>query len=140
MNISDISAVSGLSSMPLQTQTPRTVGTASAQQFRELMAAPECDAAQGPCEAQPNDAAKLQATTPNDSAASAATKLHQAMDMDIEKVLMANLPSADASMAEFAVGMLRAQVKVSQAAIAIEMVSKTTQSLSQGVQSLTTRG
>ena len=61
------------------------------------------------------------------------------MSMDIEKVLMANLPAPNASPAEFAMGLLRAQVKVSQAAIAIEMVSKTTQSLSQGVQSLTTR-
>jgi predicted outer membrane protein len=61
------------------------------------------------------------------------------IDLDIEKVLMANMPAANASPAEFAMGMLRAQVKVAQAAIAIEMVNKTTQSLSQGVQSLANR-
>ncbi len=72
------------------------------------------------------------------SEASASNKPEH-IDLDIEKVLMANLPNMNASPAEFAMGMLRAQVKVAQAAIAIEMVNKTTQSLSQGVQSLATR-
>lgn len=61
------------------------------------------------------------------------------LELDIEKVLMANLPPAHASPAEFAMGMLRAQVRVAQAALAIEMVNKTTHSLSQGIQSLATR-
>jgi len=98
---------------------PRAVDPAAGQRFRELMAAPECDPAASSCAAQPT--------------------LSRALNLDIEQVLMANLPPPDASAAEYAMGLLRAQVKVSQAAIAIEMVNKTTQSLSQGVQSLTTR-
>ena len=59
--------------------------------------------------------------------------------LDIERALMSHLPRADASPAEFAMGLLRAQVKAAQTAIAIELVNKTTQQLSQGVQSLATR-
>lgn len=52
---------------------------------------------------------------------------------------MSTLPPADATPAEFALGMLRAQVKVAQAAVGIELAAKTTQTLTQGVQTLTTR-
>ena len=52
---------------------------------------------------------------------------------------MSHLPAANATPAEFAVGLLRAQVKVTNMAVAIELLSKTTQTLSQGVQTLTTR-
>ncbi len=120
MNFSDVSAVSGVAAAPLAVQEgPRAVDAATTQQFRGLMSVSDCDHAASACDAQPQG--------------------RDAWSMDIEKVLMANLPSPNASPAEFAMGLLRAQVKVSQAAIAIEMVSKTTQSLSQGVQSLTTR-
>jgi hypothetical protein len=121
MNFSDVSAVSGVAATtPVSVQDgPRAVDVASTQQFRGLMATADCDPASAACDARPS--------------------FEKTMSMDIEKVLMANLPSPNASPAEFAMGLLRAQVKVSQAAIAIEMVSKTTQSLSQGVQSLTTR-
>jgi hypothetical protein len=123
MNMSDVSALSGMAAQPLVAQAPRPVAAASAQQFRDLMGAGDCGQGHAACAAQ----------------SPAQTQLHKALDLDIEKVLMANMPSPNASPAEFAAGLLRAQVKVSQAAIAIEMVSKTTQSLSQGVQSLTTR-
>jgi hypothetical protein len=120
MNLTDVSAVPGLASTSfVPREGPRSVDAAISQQFRELMGTSDCGRAVGPCKDQP--------------------KVDNTLSMDIEKVLMANLPPSNASPAEFAMGMLRAQVKVSQAAIAIEMVSKTTQSLSQGVQSLTTR-
>lgn len=120
MNFSDVSAVSGVAAISIAAQEgPRAVDVQTSQQFRELMSASHCSPTAAACDAPPS----FQAT----------------MGMDIEKVLMANLPPPNASPAEFAVGLLRAQVKVSQAAIAIEMVNKTTQSLSQGVQSLTTR-
>lgn len=120
MNFSDVSAISGIAATPIAAQEgPRAVDPASTQQFRELMSSADCNPTAAACDAQPS--------------------FQQTISMDIEKVLMANLPSPNASPAEFAMGLLRAQVKVSQAAIAIEMVSKTTQSLSQGVQSLTTR-
>jgi hypothetical protein len=120
MNFSDVSAVSGIAATPIATkESPRAVDSATTQQFRELMSVSDCNPTTAACDAQPS--------------------IQNAISMDIEKVLMANLPSPNASPAEFAMGLLRAQVKVSQAAIAIEMVSKTTQSLSQGVQSLTTR-
>lgn len=124
MNMSDLSALSGAAAAaPLAAQAPRAVEASTAQQFREMMGASDCGQADAACDAQPAEQPKL----------------HQALDLDIEKVLMANMPPPNASPAEFSMGLLRAQVKVSQAAIAIEMVSKTTQSLSQGVQSLTTR-
>ncbi len=110
MSIVDMAALSAATAQPLVAATPRTVDVAVSEQFRSSLAGP---------------AGNL--------------KVAEVLNMDIEKVLVANLPAANSSPAEFAVGMLRAQVKVSQAAIAIEMVSKTTQSLSQGVQSLTTR-
>ena len=120
MNFSEVSAVSGVATAQVSIQEgPRAVDAATTQQFRELMSASDCSPTMAACNAQPS--------------------LQKAMSMDIEAVLTANLPSPNASPAEFAMGLLRAQVKVSQAAIAIEMVSKTTQSLSQGVQSLTTR-
>jgi hypothetical protein len=97
---------------------PRAVDPALAEQFREMV--------EQPC-----------ATAPEPGATPTA-QLSEALD--IEKVLMANMPAHDASPAEFAMGLLRAQVKVCQAAVGIELVSKTTQSLSQGVQSLTARG
>jgi hypothetical protein len=120
MNFSDVSAVSGVVASAVAAQEgPRAVDAQTSKQFRELMSASDCAPTAAACDATPS----FQTT----------------MSMDIEKVLMANLPAPNASPAEFAMGLLRAQVKVSQAAIAIEMVSKTTQSLSQGVQSLTTR-
>lgn len=119
MNVTDFAATSAVTAVSLESTTPRAVDPATSQQFRELMSTSECNQATAACDAQPS--------------------LQKTMGMDIEKILMANLPPPNASPAEFAVSMLRAQVKVSQAAIAIEMVSKTTQSLSQGVQSLTTR-
>jgi predicted outer membrane protein len=119
MNVSHVSALASIAATPLDVQTPRAVDVATTRQFRELMSASDCDPASGACQPSP--------------------ALRDTWNMDIEKIVMANLPAADASPAEFAISMLRAQVKVSQAAIAIEMVSKTTQSLSQGVQSLTTR-
>ena len=67
----------------------------------------------------------------------ASPKLSQSFD--IEHVLEAHLPPPNASAPEFAMGLLRAQVKVAQAALAIELVNKATQSLSQGVQSLANR-
>jgi hypothetical protein len=115
ISLSTSLATSGLTQPALQTALPapaREVSTASAAEFRERLAGP--------------------ASTP-------ATPATPAIELDIEKVLMANLPAANASPAEFAMGLLRAQVKVAQAAIAIELVNKTTQSLSQGVQSLATR-
>jgi hypothetical protein len=119
MNITDFAAAPAVTAVPSEVSAPRAVDAATSGKFRDLMTASECDQATAACDAQPS--------------------LQNAMGMDIEKILMANLPPPNASPAEFAVSMLRAQVKVSQAAIAIEMVSKTTQSLSQGVQSLTTR-
>jgi hypothetical protein len=120
MNFNEVSAISGLTTNTLAVQqTPRSVDAAASQQFRELMGAPDCSQTTVVCDTHP--------------------PVHETLSMDIEKVLMANLPSPNASPAEFAMGLLRAQVKVSQAAIAIEMVSKTTQSLSQGLQSLTSR-
>lgn len=119
MSFTEISALSALAALPQASVQPRAVDAAKSNQFRELMATQDCTQAGAAC-----DAPSPQRLT---------------MSMDIEKVLMDNLPAPSASPAEFAMGMLRAQVKVSQAAIAIEMVSKTTQSLSQGVQSLTTR-
>lgn len=119
MNVNDAHALAGAAAMQPGAQGPRAVDEAASGRFRELMAAPECARAPEGCAVQ--------------------RPLRETFDMDIEKIVMANLPAPGASSAEFAVGMLRAQVKVSQAAIAIELVSKTTQSLSQGVQSLTTR-
>lgn len=120
MNFSEVSAISGVAAAQSPALgSPRAVDSSTTQKFRELMSEPDCAMATATCEIQP--------------------QLHDTLSMDIEKVLLANLPSPNASPAEFAMGLLRAQVKVSQAAIAIEMVSKTTQSLSQGVQSLTTR-
>jgi hypothetical protein len=123
MTMIDVSTLTGVATAPLAVPVPRAVSSSATQQFRDSMSAADCSKADAACAAQPSTAAKL----------------HEVMDMDIEKVLAAHMPSANASPAEFAVGMLRAQVKISQAAIAIEMVSKTTQSLSQGVQSLTTK-
>jgi hypothetical protein len=119
MNITEIAATSAVNPVPVEVTAPRAVDTASSQQFRQLMSVSDCNPTTAPCDTQPS--------------------LQNAMGLDIEKILMSNLPSPDASPAEFAMGLLRAQVKVSQAAIAIEMVNKTTQSLSQGIQSLTTR-
>jgi hypothetical protein len=124
MSITDIAAISAVTAQPLVAVTPRTVDVAVSQQFRSSLVASDCAG---------------QSSAACHSQAAVNPKLTEVLDMDIEKVLAANMPAANASPAEFAVGMLRAQVKVSQAAIAIEMVSKTTQSLSQGVQSLTTR-
>ena len=59
------------------------------------------------------------------------------LDLDIEKALASVMPRADSSPAEFALGLLRAQVKVSKVALEIEMVSKSANSLTQGIQSLT---
>ena len=120
MNFSDVSAISGVAATAVAAQEgPRAVDAQTSKQFRELMSASDCGPTTAACDAQ--------------------RSFQTTMRLDIEKVLMDNLPSPNASPAEFAVGLLRAQVKVSQAAIAIEMVNKTTQSLSQGVQSLTTR-
>ena len=120
MNFNDVSAISAVATTPLAIQPgPRAVDESTRQQFKKLMSASDCSTAANACETRP--------------------AIHETLSLDIEKVLMANLPPPNASQAEFAMGLLRAQVKVSQAAIAIEMVSKTTQSLSQGVQSLTTR-
>jgi hypothetical protein len=105
------------------TPPSRDVSPASAEQFRARLDA-GLDASLDPTRAQPSQSTPL---------ASIGEQL------DIEQVLMQNLPAANASPAEFAMGMLRAQVRVAQTAIAIEMVNKTTQSLSQGVQSLATR-
>jgi predicted outer membrane protein len=124
MNMTDIAAISGVTAQTLVAPVPRSVDAAVTQQFRASMAAPDC---------------ANQAGAACKSPTAASPQLAETLNMDIEKVLAAHMPSANASPAEFAVGMLRAQVKVSQAAIAIEMVSKTTQSLSQGVQSLTTK-
>ena len=118
MNISDVSPLAGMTAAPLDAQGPRAVDAATKEQFRELMSSSDCKQTAVTCDAQPSMQAR--------------------MGMDIEKILMANLPPPNASPAEFAVSMLRAQVKVAQAAVAIEMVNKTTQSLSQGIQSLTT--
>lgn len=72
-----------------------------------------------------------------DSAAGAAAATPE---LDLEKALLAAMPRADAPPAEFALGLLRAQVKVSKVALGIELISKTTHSLTQGVQSLTSHG
>jgi predicted outer membrane protein len=105
-------------------QQARAVSHATAQEFRGLLASSDkTDCAGETCSAQ----------------SAAAGGLPAQLDLDIEKALMSSMPSTSASPAEFAVGLLRAQVKVSQTAVAIELVSKTTQSLSQGVQSLTMR-
>jgi hypothetical protein len=124
MNLIPVSALSGVSTLPAAVPGPRAVSPESARQFRDLVNTPACGRIDAPCPAE---------TAPSSSA------LHEVMELSIEKVLMANMPAANASPAEFAVGLLRAQVKVSQTALAIETVSKTTQSLSQGVQSLTAR-
>jgi hypothetical protein len=122
MNFSDVSALSGVAVAPLAVQEgPRAVNAGAAQEFRELMGASPCDPTTASCSAPVQSPAQ------------------DPWSMDIEQILMTHLPAQNASPAEFAMGLLRAQVKVSQAALAIEMVSKTTQSLSQGVQSLTTR-
>ncbi len=110
------SALAG--SFALANGGPREVASATARRFGELMAAPGEAAAPG---------------------APQAGTAAQRLGLDIEQALMAHVPPADASPAEFAMGMLRTQVAVSQAAIGIELLSKTTQTLSQGVQSLTTR-
>lgn len=123
MDITPIVPLSSLVPAPQVVDVPRAVDAGSAQQFRDYMSAPDCASGAEACVSEPPQEGSLRET----------------LDMDIEKVLVAHMPAANSSPAEFAVGMLRAQVKVSQAAIAIEMVSKTTQSLSQGVQTLTTR-
>jgi hypothetical protein len=123
MNVIEVSALSGLATNSLATAGQRAVDLSTTEQFRKLMTASDCEQTPTACGELP----------------AAKTGLQSMMNLDIEKVLTANLPAANASPAEFAMGMLRAQVKVSQAAVAIEMVSKTTQSLSQGVQSLTAR-
>ena len=119
MSLSEVSALSAFVPMPQAAEQPRAVDAGASTQFRELMGAPDCTQTGVTCDVAPSQRLSL--------------------SMDIEKVLMDNLPAPNSSPAEFAMGMLRAQVKIAQAAIAIEMVSKTTQSLSQGVQSLTTR-
>lgn len=104
--------------------SPRALEPGCARQFRELLSATPCAAA-----------AEGQAV-----AIAAPTAPPASFDLDIEKMVLSNLPAANATPAEFALGMLRAQVKVAQAAVGIELVAKTTQSLSQGVQTLTSRG
>jgi hypothetical protein len=120
----DVSVVCGFDGAAQAAPGPRHPGEASAQRFRELLDADPCPVAGPTAAPQPGAGAGLQ----------------QALDLNIEKVLMANLPAHDASPAEFAIGMLRAQVAVSQAAVGIELLAKTSQSLTQGVQSLTARG
>lgn len=103
--------------------TPREVSPAVSARFRELMSVPEA-------------AASAPASAPGSTQATGAI---DKLGLDIERALTSHLPPANASTAEFAIGLLRAQVAVSQAALGIELLSKSTQSLSQGVQSLTTR-
>jgi hypothetical protein len=100
---------------------PRAVSDAAAQQFREAIARPDCSGEV--CAAQP----------------AARSNMRLDLDLDIEKVLTSSMPPASASQAEFAMGLLRTQVKVANMAVAIELMAKTTQSLSQGVQTLTSR-
>jgi hypothetical protein len=110
---------------PAAVSTPRAVEPGSAMQFRDLLTT--VPGAAHSSIHPVNFMSKL----PGEAAS---------FDLDIEKMVLSHLPSADATPAEFALGMLRAQVKVAQAAVGIELAAKTTQSLTQGVQTLTSRG
>lgn len=113
---------------------PRALSPDCARQFRALCAT---GAEAAPAPGMPAATAAPAADTSR-PAATAGTPIG-ALDLDIERVVMSTLPPADATPAEFALGMLRAQVKVAQAAVGIELAAKTTQTLTQGVQTLTTR-
>ncbi len=115
---------------------PRALSPDCARQFRALCASGAEAAASPPAAAA--TAAAPHAATNAGAPAPGATPIG-ALDLDIERVVMSTLPPADATPAEFALGMLRAQVKVAQAAVGIELAAKTTQTLTQGVQTLTTR-
>lgn len=124
---------------------PRALSPDCARQFRALCAT-GAEAAPAPgmpgASAAPAPGMPAASATPaadtSRPAATAGTPIG-ALDLDIERVVMSTLPPADATPAEFALGMLRAQVKVAQAAVGIELAAKTTQTLTQGVQTLTTR-
>jgi hypothetical protein len=102
-------------------QAQRAVSDAAARQFREALTKTDCvgDA----CAAQQTDRSSMLSV----------------LDIDFEKLVMSHMPSPTASPAEFAVGLLRAQVEVGTVSVAIEMASNTTHSLQQGVQTLTSR-
>jgi hypothetical protein len=110
-----------LTAATVAAQQPRAVSDAAAKQFREALAASDCAA----------EACRAQSAT--------RLGLPAQLNLDMEQAVMSHLPAANATPAEFAVGLLRAQVKVTNMAVAIELLSKTTQTLSQGVQTLTTR-
>lgn len=113
---------------------PRALSPDCARQFRAL-----CAGGAEATAATPTATPTATATTGPHPAAAATASPIGALDLDIERVVMSTLPPADATPAEFALGMLRAQVKVAQAAVGIELAAKTTQTLTQGVQTLTTR-
>jgi len=121
MSMIDVAFLSAVTATQPAAQTQRAVSDAAAQQFREALAKPNC-AGEG-CSVQQADGGNLLPM----------------LDLDIEKVVMSSLPSPSASPAEFAVGMLRATIRLQTASVAIEMASNTTHSLTQGVQTLTSR-
>lgn len=73
----------------------------------------------------------------NASASAAPTAATPSMELDMEKVLASSMPDSKASMPEFAAGLLRTQVKIAKVALTIEMINKTTNTLNQGIHSLT---
>jgi hypothetical protein len=99
-------------------QQPRAVSDTAAQQFREALAKPEC-----------HGAACAAPTSDRNLALSA-------LDLDIEKAVMSSLPSLSGSPAEVAVGLLRAQIKVTNISVVVSMAASTTQSLTQNVKEL----
>ncbi|MDT7836046.1 hypothetical protein [Aquabacterium sp. OR-4] len=155
MSISQIASL-GPSAVPIPQVTPtgaeaplaapRALAPGCAEQFRALCLGPAESQAAAPAAT----AAASSSATTGGTAASTATAADNmaklagqplsALDFDIERVVLSTLPSADSSPAEFALGMLRSQLKVAQAAVGIELAAKTTQSLTQGVQTLTARG
>jgi hypothetical protein len=120
MSMIDVTLLGAAAVTQPAAQQSRAVSDAAAQQFREALAKPDCA----------GEACSLQSIAPGSASS--------ALDLDLEKAIV-HMPSANASPAEVAMGLLRVQVEVSQKAVAIELLSRTTQSLSQGVQSLTTR-